>query len=397
MQGTKYLGEIIKEEGIELDSNTLIVAPVGSGKTYYILNDLCTKDKNSLYLCDTTNLKNSILKEGGTREYLSLDKGYITVMTYSKFGREIKLTGDSFISNFDYIICDEVHNLVDYSNKFGDENLERAMEYLIKEYKDTKIVFFTATRQYLDYMAYKHRAFGDNFTTIDYTTKEYDGIIRRYSESMVAYLSHYSDIQTYLTRYKRGFETLNLKCLIFTPHIETMRILEKMCLDLGLIPISIWSDNSKQKMSWQQEQAKEHLLETGELLEPYNVLIINRATETGVNIYDKDMKLMICNSENEIQQTQARGRIRHDIDLLVLKTSELEKHEFSIDQEIIGLWLTKESVVENVVNKNNLRDDRGRLLGFTALKKEIGKFGYKIEQKRTRQGNRYRCVQNEDN
>ena len=63
MQGTKYLGEIIKEEGIELGSNTLIVAPVGSGKTYYILNDLCTKDKNSLYLCDTTNLKNSILKE----------------------------------------------------------------------------------------------------------------------------------------------------------------------------------------------------------------------------------------------------------------------------------------------------------------------------------------------
>ena len=232
MQGTKYLGEIIKEEGIELGSNTLIVAPVGSGKTYYILNDLCTKDKNSLYLCDTTNLKNSILKEGGTREYLSLDKGYITVMTYSKFGREIKLTGDSFISNFDYIICDEVHNLVDYSNKFGDENLERAMEYLIKEYKDTKIVFFTATRQYLDYMAYKHRAVGDNFTTIDYTTKEYDGIIRRYSESMVAYLSHFTDVQTYLTRYKRGFETLNLKCLIFSPYIKTMRKLETICEEL---------------------------------------------------------------------------------------------------------------------------------------------------------------------
>ena len=58
---------------------------------------------------------------------------------------------------------------------------------------------------------------------------------------------------------------------------------------------------------------------------------------------------------------------------------------------------TIDKIVENVVNKNNLRDDRGRLLGFTALKKEIGKFGYKIEQKRTRQGNRYRCVQNEDN
>ena len=38
MQGTKYLGEIIKEEGIELACNTLIVAPVGSGKSHYILN-----------------------------------------------------------------------------------------------------------------------------------------------------------------------------------------------------------------------------------------------------------------------------------------------------------------------------------------------------------------------
>ena len=40
MLGTKYLGEIIKEEKIELGTNTLIVAPTGSGKTHYILNDL---------------------------------------------------------------------------------------------------------------------------------------------------------------------------------------------------------------------------------------------------------------------------------------------------------------------------------------------------------------------
>ena len=384
MQGTKYLGEIIKEEGIELDSNTLIVAPVGSGKTYYILNDLCTKDKNSLYLCDTTNLKNSILKEGGTREYLSLDKGYITVMTYSKFGREIKLTGDSFISNFDYIICDEVHNLVDYSNKFGDENLERAMEYLIKQYADTKIVFFTATPQYLNYMANKYRAFGDNFEVKDYTDKKYNGIINRYSEGMIAYLQHFTDVRTYLIRYLRGFNTMNYKCLIFSPYIKTMKSLEKICDELGLKPISIWSDNSKQIMTYEQEKVRNHLIETGELLEPYNVLIINRATETGVNIYDKDMKIMICNCENEIQQTQARGRIRHDIDLLVLKTKDLQQLDFSIDDEVIGLWLTKDNVVENVIVKNNMRDKNGKLIGIPTLEKRLGEYGFTIESKRTR-------------
>ena len=31
MQGRQYLGEISKEEGIELGSNTLLVTPVASG------------------------------------------------------------------------------------------------------------------------------------------------------------------------------------------------------------------------------------------------------------------------------------------------------------------------------------------------------------------------------
>ena len=106
MQGTKYLGEIIKEEGIELGSNTLIVAPVGSGKTYYILNELA-KDKKILYLCDTTNLKLQILKEANTQDYAHMLDKNVTVMTYSKFGKEIKFTNDEFINKFDIIVADD--------------------------------------------------------------------------------------------------------------------------------------------------------------------------------------------------------------------------------------------------------------------------------------------------
>ena len=381
MQGTKYLGEIIKEEGIELDSNTLIVAPVGSGKTYYILNDLA-KDKKILYLCDTTNLKLQILKEDNTQDYAHMLDKNVTVMTYSKFGKEIKFTNDEFINKFDMIVADEVHNLIDYSNFSNDSNLERAIEYLIRDYKNTPIIFFTATRDYLDITANKYNGFGSNFRVLDYTAEKYEGIIRRYSESMVAYLSHFTDVQTYLTRYKRGFETLNLKCLIFSPYIKTMRKLETICGELGLRPISIWSTNANEPMTYDQTRVRNHLIETGELLEPYNVLIINRATETGVNIYDKDMKIMICNCENEVQQIQARGRIRHDIDLLVLKTSDLKQIEFSIDKEILGLWLTKDSIIERVITKNNMRDKNGKLIGIPTLEKRIGEYGYKLESKR---------------
>ena len=62
-------------------------------------------------------------------------------------------------------------------------------------------------------------------------------------------------------------------------------------------------------------------------MEPYNVLIINRATESGVNIRDLKIQFMICNTKNEVQQVQARGRIRHDIDLLVLKTNNQNKKQ----------------------------------------------------------------------
>ena len=57
---SKYLSELM--ENVDIKQNTLIISPTGSGKTYYILNKLC-KNKKTLYLCDTTNLKLQILKK----------------------------------------------------------------------------------------------------------------------------------------------------------------------------------------------------------------------------------------------------------------------------------------------------------------------------------------------
>lgn len=375
MKGTKYLSDLMPDT---LTENTLVVAPTGAGKTHYVFNKLC-KNKKTLYLCDTTNLKLQMLKEQGTSDILGVRD--ITVWTYSKFGREIKFTVEELVNQFNYIICDEVHNLIDYQNFSNDTNLERAMEYLVRKYEHTTIVFFTATPQYLNYTTSKYPCFGQNFNVIDFSDNDE---IKRYSEGMIAYLAHLTDVKTYLTRYLSGFRTMNYKCLIFSPYIKNMQELERISGDLGLRPICIWSDNNKILMTYDQKRVKDHLLETGELLEPYNVLIINRATETGINIYDKDMKIMICNTENEVQQVQARGRIRHDVDLLVLKTSDLKQLEFSIDKEVIGIELTKESLIERVIVKNNMRDKNGKLIGIPTLRKRIEEYGYTITDRRTR-------------
>ena len=56
MRGTKYLGELMTKYELSNNKNNLILAPIGSGKTYYIFNEL-RKNKKILYLCDNNNLK----------------------------------------------------------------------------------------------------------------------------------------------------------------------------------------------------------------------------------------------------------------------------------------------------------------------------------------------------
>ena len=114
------------------------------------------------------------------------------------------------------------------------------------------------------------------------------------------------------------------------------------------------------------------------------MLIINRATETGVNIIDKDMNLVIVNTTNITQQVQARGRVRHDIDLLVLKTKDMKKVEFVLDEDLIDKWLYKATIEEFIIAKNNLRNSHGRPLSIKGLEPILIQHRYKLEKRRAR-------------
>ena len=377
MQGTKYLGEIIKEEGIELGNNTLIVAPVGSGKTYYILNDLCTQGKKVLYLCDNGNLKSQVENDSYKTGLRDIEYT-LNVLSYKKFGIKVKNdTLNKYINSFDMIICDEVHNLLDYQSFSNDADLLVARIKLFEKHENIKIVFFTATPYYLDQLAKENEGLGDYFTTYDFTNHPN---INKYVNKRLAYMNHYSDVEKTLKEYEGYFKDLNGKCLMYTQRIEVMEKLKDISLEAGLKPICIWSTNSKEK----QNKVRNHILETGELLEPNNILIINRATETGVNITDKDMNLVIVNTSNVTQQIQARGRVRHDIDLLVLKTKDMKKVEFVLDEDLIDKWLYKATIEEFIIAKNNLRNSHGRPLSIKGLEPILIQHRYKIEKRRTR-------------
>ena len=382
----KYLSEIMKDK--VLDKNTLIVSPTGSGKTHYIINHLC-KDKKVLYLCDNSNLEEQVSLEDNTRiaKKNEIKKGFnrtdITIMTYKYFGSKTKYDIDNdFINKFDLIIADEVHNLVDYQTFNNDADLSHAIRILMQKYENTPILMFTATPYYLDELARNNPGIDRYYTTIDLSkSKE----IIRYINRREAYINNISQIQFALDEYKQAFEYDNLKCLIYTTNIENMKFIEDVCIERELNPICIWSVNNKKNyMSIEQRRVREELIKTGELANPYNVLIINRATETGVNIHDKDMQLAIVNTTNITQQVQARGRIRHNVDLLIVKTNDKNKVDTIIIQdELLNKWLLKVDL-ENMIKDYKLKDPKGGYITVNKLNEYLSNRGYKVSKSRKR-------------
>lgn len=90
-------------------------------------------------------------------------------------------------------------------------------------------------------------------------------------------------------------------------------------------------------------------------------------------------KLAIMNTTNETEQVQSLGRLRHDIDILVYRVSKKENPDFYINlsNEYIDRELTAPEKDE-LVEKLNIRDDKGRLRKWHTVKNILIKQGYKI-------------------
>ena len=136
-------------------------------------------------------------------------------------------------------------------------------------------------------------------------------------------------------------------------------------------------------MTQEQENVRNHLLQTGYLLEPYNCLIYNRATETGVNIRDEKIDLMICNTSNETLVVQSRGRIRHDVELLIVRSNDCELVKdyliLFLHEKWLNIPLTKKDK-EALCKELQLYNNDGRLIKWTGVKKTLEKNGYTVRE-----------------
>lgn len=386
MRGTKYLNEIMKDIELSTEKNNLILAPIGSGKTTYCLESLMTdRNKKYLYLCDNTNLKKQMLKENvtySTKRDSTRNKfnPNVLVMSYKEFGYKILYdTKDSYISQFDLIVADEIHSCVEYSEFNRDRELSKCIEFLMTNH-NVPIIMMTATDYYLQRLCYNYPSL-NTFNVINLLDNK---DIRRYIDKVKLYINNISQIKYYLQQSLDGFKYGGLKAGVYTKHIKDMKDIEDMCKDLGLNPISVWSEKNKNnKMNKQQDDFMNHLIKHGTIKDPYNVFIFNKATETGINITDDNVDLCIVNSTNITEQIQSRGRFRKDINLIVVKTKSKAIPDIiiTLDEKYIDRWLSKEDLY-SIIESLKIKNSKSQLIGIRAFTRILQNSNYDIESKR---------------
>lgn len=368
-----------------------IAQPCGTGKSTFVKKQLRREFKPSriLYLVDTKMLKESMLSDTDVFHHydrLNIFKNKITLMSYHAFGLML-IDNHDILNNYDLVIMDEAHNVVKYSRigcedikRVADENvtdynilrgssmvhgctyLKYKLPELIKEYK-TIFLLMTATPDAIyDYAPWKIHLY-DVLQGI-----KLEGYINKLT---LEYKDNFRNgIKLLQEHYKEGD-----KVLIYSKRINNCRIIKEYIQELGYTVESLHSIcNSSEPMTNEQLQLREYIIQNNKYPDDLDVLIINGAYETGWNLKDDRVQIVINNTNEKDTSIQVRGRCRHDIKLLIQKSDNLNTNTLlNLIEEYKGIKIfTKEQKTE-ILEELKMYNSRGKLVGWTTFKKEVEK------------------------
>ena len=367
----------------------LIVAQTGQGKTTAAINtipkQLGIEPQRCLILIDTTM---------GEEEKIALDecqmwgeklnKPYI--LNYQKFGAMVK-RGELTAEMFDYICCDEIHNLIKYV-RIDEANIWKRNPESARE-----VICLILSRESLSYTAIDtllHWAelkgiwwFGLTATADNLEKwarlKSYINEIQ-IQEQLIAYEVYqkyeYSDVHVLLRA------NPEVKRLIFVPKIEQgEQFAREIQENTGRKVVCLWSKRALKPMTNNQLDIVNHLQQNHEYPDDIDDIILTEAYATGWNLMDDNVQIVIVHSGNKDIQIQFPGRKRGDWQIQYNYNSQLAENDkrlarkqqtreliaetkWEIPQSYLGRKLTKE-------DKEQLIKEIGYPKKWTSLKKDI--------------------------
>ena len=367
----------------------LIVAQTGQGKTTAAINtipkQLGVEPQRCLILIDTTmGEEENIALDECQMWGEKLDKPYI--LNYQKFGAMVK-RGELTAEMFDYICCDEIHNLIKYV-RIDEANIWKRNPESTRE-----IICLILSRESFSYIAIDtllHWAelkgiwwFGLTATADNLEKwarlKSYINEIQ-IQEQLVAYevfqKYEYSDVHVLLRA------NPEVKRLIFVPKIEQgEQFAREIQENTNRKVVCLWSKHALKPMTNNQLGIVNHLQQNHKYPDDIDDIILTEAYATGWNLMDDNVQIVIVHSGNKDIQIQFPGRKRGDWQIQYNYNSQLADNDkrlarkqqvresiaetkWEIPQSYLGRKLTKE-------DKEQLIKEIGYPKKWTSLKKDI--------------------------
>lgn len=405
--GKPFLKEVIELDKLKLGQANVIISSCHSGKTTAALDKistLATEKERVLYLIDTTIGKEALLKKIATAkfsaswrndmennaewwgEYWGLPG--VRVMTYHLFGMVLANYPD-FVSGIELIICDEMHNLVKYNNiekstikraktEWGDDievdtPCENAFNTIAKVVNEpnphTIVTILTATPKKLIKELEKR---GINTECFDYTTVAHADLTNK--------VRYYANINTVLDIIMENSE----RAIVYITTIKGIKEKMKYCNDGWTNVAGLWGCwNAENPLNQEQKKLREYIIKTQRIPDDIDVLFINAAYETSINIENEDLNTMVIHHSSPDVQTQVRGRLRHDIDTLYLYDSHHEHVSDYFPKEYYDCFLTRE-ITERIVKELNLKNESGSEIKWRGIVNLLKNCGVRVEPIRRR-------------
>ena len=393
-----YLSEVIDVNAFKKGRLNIIVAPCHSGKTTATskLIEAHTRcPERVLYLIDTTAGKDSLVMHNEAQRYKNMwlrdikiewwgerpDGDGFRVMTYHHFGQALTGNGPDLFQDLDLIICDEMHNLVKYIGIESGFNMSHKMTKTINEVticrdalnalctlaskkEHTPLVLaLTATPEPL---TKKLDSMKETYRIVDYT-----GLVR-YDQTLQVY--YYADLDTVIEQLPR-----DEKVLIYVPRIDMIKEHSAKFSSSGRKVGCLWGlRNLKHKMDDTQLAIRDVILKDEHIPDDIDVLFINAAYETSININNDDFNTMIVHNSNSAVQTQVRGRLRHHINTLYLYDKNHQHISQYFPEEYLWRILTSEETAE-IVKRMDLDNGNGRQMKWPSIAEALTKDGLIVQ------------------
>jgi len=375
MTGEKYLGQIgLTPKRFMPHKVNVIKCPCGAGKTHFAFKNLPKFTHSNhciLYLTDTNMTRDQIIsnedyeavgydpswryfmnlhsKESILHNTVKWRKGWgtyrvtrakltkITVMNYAKVGAILHYADQPFDwSKFDYVVCDEMHNLINFQNiNVKDKSTGKTeavnilketvkkIEETLANYPNVKIIALTATPQKVE----------ANFDTHPVLTEQEYNSLYRYD----------TDHELF---YRDPFKQFNLipvggKGIVYFNTIGSLKDAEAYLNKLGHKTASLWSlSNTDHPMTADQKKVRKYIVKKQRIPSYVDILLFNSACETGINIKNDDIGFMMIHSEDAETQEQVRGRNRNDLKIQLSYLASLPDLPCPVPESFLNRPLT---------------------------------------------------------